>query len=253
MRSFFSIYSFRFTRFIFRSFNYLIRPFGLVLSKPDFVHGSPAYSGVLAYSRRLFQNQFFLNQLKFVEGDIVEGGIHWGYGLLILLLLTDKKIHAFDSFSGHSIANSQDTNSQFWKPLDSAFSIAIEDVYTTINYGSPLTQHDIEKRLQIYPGWVDDTMPPWSKNMLGITQIAYVHADMDLYEPTCTILSETFPLLSKGAIVVLGNLSNPELHGKNTAFNEFLDRIEKKSINIKRITFVGTDGIANECTYFIKL
>ena len=71
---------YRIARFLFRSLNKIINKFGFVISKPDVVHGSPAFSGALVFSRRAFQTYDFFKEIDNVEGSIFEGGIHWGYG-----------------------------------------------------------------------------------------------------------------------------------------------------------------------------
>ena len=115
-------------RAIFRLLNRFLYKVGFVLSKPDFIHGSPAFSGSLVFSRRAFQTQEFFQQIADVEGDIFEGSVHWGYGLLLELLLADKNIHAFDSFEGHSNATDFDKESPLWKPLDKSFAVCLQDV-----------------------------------------------------------------------------------------------------------------------------
>jgi len=82
---------FKIFRNLFRLINKFLKKFGLLLSKSDYINGSPAFNGSLVLSRRMFQTKEFLNTISDVEGDIVEGGVHWGYGLVIELLLSQKK------------------------------------------------------------------------------------------------------------------------------------------------------------------
>jgi hypothetical protein len=240
-------------RAAFRSINRLLKGFGLVLSKPDFVHGSPAFSGALVLSRRMFQTKGLLESLEQVEGDVVEGGVHWGYGLIIELLLTNKKIHAFDSFKGHSSATVSDLKSENWKPLDKSFAVSKDDAIKTVLLGTNLTLEEINSRIIFYEGWVKDTMPAWAEQMLTSgRKIAYVHADMDIYEPVKEILIRTYPLLAKGAIVSVGRLHNPELAGKTKAFKDFIGLIDQSGIDIKKTVIIDTNGSEQEHTYFIK-
>jgi len=240
-------------RAMFRGINGLLKRFGLVLSKPDFVHGSPAFSGALVLSRRMFQTKDLLEKLDQVEGDIVEGGVHWGYGLIIELLLTNKKIHAFDSFIGHSNATVSDLKSENWKPLDKSFAVSKDDAIKTVLLGTTLTREEINARIVFYEGWVKDTMPAWAQEMeIKNRKIAYVHADMDLYEPVKEIFIRTYPLLAKGAIVSVGRLNNPELAGKTKAFKEFIGLIDQSGIDIKKTLIIDTNGSEQEHTYFIK-
>ena len=238
----------------FRLVNLIAKRFGIVISKPDIIHGSPAFTGSLVFSRRLFQTKEHLDAVRDVDGAIVEGGIHWGYGLLIELLLSGKRIHAFDSFRGHSKPTESDKNSSSWLPLDDAFKVSVGDVMKTLSYGTTLTEEEITNRVTFYNGWVQETMPAWQRHMQSSgEQIAYVHADMDIYEPIKTILTQTYPLLSRGAIVVVGVLDNPELMGKTRAFDEFLDSIDRSQIEIKTREITGTRGLRQTQTYFVRL
>ena len=247
------VLTYRVARIVFRVVNKLLNRFGVVLSKPDFIHGSPAFSGALVLSRRMFQTRDILERVSDVEGEIVEGGVHWGYGLIIELLLSDKKIHAFDSFSGHSKATAADKSSKEWKPLDSSFEVSKEDAMETIRIGTNLSNFQIEERIKFYEGWVDATMPKWTDEMKSLgKKLAYVHADMDIYEPIKCILLQTYPLLNSGAIVSVGIINNPELAGKTKAFNEFLETINPSEIEIKSRSIVDTDGREQQHTFFVK-
>jgi hypothetical protein len=243
----------RIARNLFRLFNRLLRKLGFVLSKPDFVHGSPAFSGALVLSRRMFQTKEFLDAISDVEGDIFEGGIHWGYGLTIELLLSEKKIYAFDSFEGHSKATVYDKNSKSWKPFDSSFAVTKKDAVKTILLGTNLSIEEVDKRIVFYEGWVNETIPKWKSEMIAAQKkLAYVHADMDIYDPIKCILMETYPFLSPGAIVCVGMIDNPELAGKTRAFKEFLESIDQNEIEIKTRNLINTKGVEAAQTYFVR-
>ena len=200
--------------------NKILKFFGLVLSKPDFIHGSPAFSGSLVFSRRIFQTNELLKELKNIEGDILEGGVHWGYGLLIELILTNKHIYAFDSFEGHSSPKKNDKNSSLFINFGNSFKVSKEDAIKTILLGSNINEDELASRVTFYEGWINETIIPWREYMLiNNKKLAYVHADMDIYEPMKILLTSTFPFLNKGTIVQVGHINNPELMGKTDAFN----------------------------------
>ena len=119
--------------------------------------------------------------------------------------------------------------------------------------GTNLTSAEIDNRIRFYEGWVNETMPAWA-SMMKTTQgrLAYVHADMDIYEPMKVILSQTYPFLSSGAIVSVGIIGNPELAGKTKAFDEFCNSIDKSDIEIKTREIVDTDGRKQMQTYFVR-
>ena len=222
------------------------------LSK-EFGFTSGMLKGALVLSRRMFQTKEFLHAVSDVEGDIFEGGIHWGYGLTIELLLSEKKIHAFDSFEGHSKATVYDKNSKSWKPFDSSFAVTKKDVVKTILLSTNLSIEEVDKRITFYEGWVNETMPKWESEMIAAqTKLAYVHVDMDIYEPIKCILMGTYPFLSPGAIVCVGMIDNPELAGKTRAFKEFLESIDQTEIEIKTRNLISTNGVETPQTYFVR-
>jgi len=73
---------------IFRLSNRLLNPLGILISKPEVIHGSPRFSGATLWSRRLYDFRFYFELLHDIEGDIIESGVHWGYGILAFLHLT---------------------------------------------------------------------------------------------------------------------------------------------------------------------
>jgi len=51
---------------------------------------------------------------------------------------------------------------------------------------------------------------------------AFVHLDVDLYEPTLTSLQYFFPLLSPGGVIVCDDYGASEFPGASSAFDHFL-------------------------------
>jgi len=248
------LYTYQVARKIFRQLNAFLNLFGLVLSKPDFIHGSPAFSGSLMLSRRMFLAKSVFKKTQGISGDIFEGGVHWGYGLLIELLLTDRKIHAFDSFKGHSQATEADQSSPKWKQFNDSFAVSLNDVIKTLRLGSIFTEKEIAERVSFHSGWIQDTLPSWRQDAekKGLT-LAYVNADMDIYEPIKCILTNTFPLLSIGGIIDIGVIDNPELLGKTKAFHDFMACINKDTIEIFTEEFISTNGKPSIITFLKKL
>ena len=190
-----------------------------------------------------------------VEGDVVEAGVHWGYGLLNHLLFTSKPyktrmIYAFDSFSGHSLPTKEDKSSTNFIDLTNSFVISKEDVYKTLNNGTEFSKEDINKRIKLIAGWAQDTMP----NFNDTTKIAFVHSDMDIYEPVKITLESFWPKLSIGGIISVGKINNPELMGKTIAFTEFLKKLNQGTyeVNTTKIKEVNTLKIT-ELTYIRKI
>ena len=247
--------TYQFLKTGFRFTNKIINKFGILLSKPEVIHGSPAFSGAVTQSRKNFIFKPFYDMISDVEGDIVEAGVHWGYGLLSHLLFISKPyktrtIYAFDSFSGHSKLTIEDKSNNSFINLTNDFRISIEDVYKTLNNGTEYTKEDIDKRIKFIPGWAHETMPYFNKT----DKIAFVHSDMDIYEPVKITLESFWPKLSIGGIISVGRINNPQLMGKTIAFNEFVNSIQKGTyeIGVIKIKEINTLKIIDQ-TYIKKI
>lgn len=220
--------TYQFLKTGFRFTNKIINKFGILLSKPEVIHGSPAFSGAVTQSRKNFIFKPFYDMIADVEGDVVEAGVHWGYGLLNHLLFTSKPyktrmIYGFDSFAGHSKPTKEDKSGSNFLNLTDSFSTTKEDVYKTLLNGTEFSKEDINKRIKLIAGWAQDTMP----NFNDTTKIAFIHSDMDIYEPVKVTLESFWPKLSIGGIISVGRINNPQLMGKTIAFTEFLKNLQK--------------------------
>ena len=97
-----------------------------------------------------------------------------------------RTIHGFDSFEGLS----HDGAGWVWEK--GRFSI-----------GGNLPE--VENNVVLHKGWIDDTLPPFLKEHAD-EKIAFIHVDVDIYEPAKTILSLCKDLLVPGSIIVFDEL-----------------------------------------------
>lgn len=244
-------------RKIFRYTNKILNKFGVLLSVPEVIHGSPRFSGATLWARRLNGLKFYLDKTRDVEGIIVEGGVHWGYGILIEWTLTSEQntlIIGFDSFAGHSSPDSKDYSGNAYSPLDDSFKTSPSDVWKTLEYGTGLKKDILEKRIKLIDGWLQDTMPKFKNDAAreGM-KIRFVHADTDLYEPMKVILVNTWSALSKGGVILVGHLNDPELMGKTFAVREFLAELPEKSYRLNEREFIHNGMVKVIDTYIEKL
>lgn len=240
-----------FATLFFRLINKLIGYYGFVLSKPEVIHGSPAFMGSALLSRKILQFKTYYNAVHDIDGDVVEAGIHWGYGLVAHLHNdnANRKIFAFDSFEGHSSAHENDKKSSNWFNLSSLFKVSIEDVHKTLNFsGFPLEVY--KDKIVFIAGWAQSTMPQFNQS----NKISLVHCDMDIYEPVLITLKSFWPLLQIGGIIVVGRLNNPELMGKTNAFNEFVNslNLEEYKIDVIKTREINTFKLLDE-TFIQKI
>ncbi len=242
------------SRSLFRGVNKIINKFGFLLSKPEKIHGSPAFSGATLWCRRLNDMKYFYGLIKDVKGGVVESGVHWGYGILIHLTLTDdRNIYGFDSFVGHSKPTKEDKSGGAYKAHESSFAVKEEDLWQTLLLGLGKKQNDFGGRVKLIKGWIQETMPAWTKAMSQKNEkIALVHADCDIYIPFKATLESCWPLLSSGGVIIIGRLNNPELMGKTAAVNEFLETLPENSYKLNELTLFDNGFVLQQMHYLIK-
>lgn len=103
-----------------------------------------------------------------------------------------RRVHLFDSFEGIPQPGPEDSEMlQCGNPAGSA-SCPMADVQLNMrNFGIP------DELLVYHPGWFADTMPG------GVTQLALLRLDGDLYESTKTALVHLYPLLVRGGWLIV--------------------------------------------------
>lgn len=245
----------RLSRYSFRMTNRLLNRFGILLSKPSVIHGSPAFSGATLWARRLNQTRIFFDLIADVQGDIIESGVHWGYGILIEITLSgvDRRIYGFDSFLGHSSPHENDYSGGKFRPFDDSFRIDEGDVWKTLELGTGWTQARLKSRVQLVSGWIQETMPAFERRAKadGI-KIALVCADCDIYDPFKATLTHSWGILAHNGVVVLGRLNNPGLMGKTRAVQEFLSTLNPSEYELCELDVVDNDGAIVKQSYLRK-
>jgi len=83
------------------------------------------------------------------------------------------------------------------------------------------TENEVRENLSFYnnltliPGWV-----PQSIQKIKFDKIAFVHFDMDLYEPTLKAFDLLWPNVASGGVVVFDDHNSTQFPGVQKAFNE---------------------------------
>ena len=137
-----------------------------------------------------------------VPGEIIEAGCFTGRSAALIQKILEarqvaRKFHVYDSFEGLSE----------FTDFDYGIALPEGDLAATIEQFKK-TFADLNLELpQIHKGWINETMPS------GLPpQIAFAHLDLDLYEPTFYALAHLYPRLSKGAIVVIDDYYDAQIH-----------------------------------------
>lgn len=126
-----------------------------------------------------------------VQGMLLEFGVFQGTSInhiaKTLSNAGDQRIiHGFDSFEGLS----HDGAGWVWEK-------------GRFDRGGVLPQ--VENNVSLHKGWIDDTLPPFLEKYPN-EKIAFIHVDVDIYEPAKTILTLCKNRLMPGSIIVFDEL-----------------------------------------------
>jgi O-methyltransferase len=166
------------------------------------------------YSREPFQltaeRRFtlvqLLGQVHGVPGDTAECGVYRGTGSWLICRNSadaGRTHHAFDSFEGLSEPGTEDGTS--WHGGDLAVGEAAVRAL--------LEPYDA----RVYRGWIPDRF-----DEVADRRFAFVHIDVDLYQPTLDSLEFFYPRLAAGAVVVCDDYGFTTCPGAKRALDEFM-------------------------------
>ncbi len=217
----------------------VLRHVGLCLVHPEIVHGPPASVGVIPWAQRLFTTARLLEKVQDVDGDLVECGVYYGYGLLLLLAMKEltlkrpRHIWGFDSFRGHPNPSAEDrsTKDSLAVPrLGNLFTVREEDVWLTLRLATGRSQDELRTHISLVPGWFSETLPEFNK------PIAFLHFDGDLYQSAMSVFENLWPHVSAGGIVHIGNADDTRFPGKGRATEEFFEpKVQRGEAEFGRI------------------
>jgi predicted O-methyltransferase YrrM len=150
-----------------------------------------------------------------VQGNIVECGVRHGKSTYYIASgAPDRTIHVYDSFAG--LSSPTDEDGDFWRAGDCLSSL---DDFTRnlADYGD---------RLTIHAGWLPDTLPAYP------TPVAFLHLDVDLYDPTKAALECFYPSVTPGGVIVCDDYGSTLCPGAKKAFDEFFADKPERPISI---------------------
>jgi len=151
-----------------------------------------------------------------VPGDTVECGSLEGAGSYLMHLMNDRAgkherwHHVFDSFEGLSAPDEGD--GEHWEQGD--LSVSMDDVKRNMG--------DFE-RYTLYKGWIPARFPEVEDK-----RFAFVHIDVDLYQPTLDAIEFFYPRLNAGGVILCDDYGSALCPGATRAIDEYLsDKSEK--------------------------
>jgi hypothetical protein len=159
---------------------------------------------------RCFVLQSCLRSIARLEGDVAECGVRQGRSTIFMLTadLRDRQYHLFDSFEGLSEPSSEDrmhNGAQGWEKG----ALATEESVARANL------RDF-KNVNFHVGWIPETLEQVSDR-----KFAFVHIDVDLYEPTVSSLAFFHDRLLPGGMIVCDDYGSARCPGARKAFDEF--------------------------------
>ena len=170
-----------------------------------------------------------------VEGDTAECGVWTGAGSYLICQANiasklERTHHIFDSFEGVSAPG--DMDGTHWTKGD--LSCPLERVQENLS--------EFEK-VAYYPGWIPDRFSDISDK-----KFAFVHIDVDLYEPTRDSIEFFYARLSPGGILLCDDYGFSTCPGATQAFDEFLADKPESAISLSGgggFIIKGTETAAN--------
>ena len=120
------------------------------------------------------------------NGAMVECGCAAGLSTILISQYGKGSLYVFDSFEGLSDPSQED-------PQDKGDSDAGKFAHSLAKVRSNL---DDVSNVHLYKGWIPDRF-----NDLKETAFAFVHVDVDLYQPTKDAIEHFFPMIKSGYLV----------------------------------------------------
>jgi hypothetical protein len=159
-------------------------------------------------------------------GDIVEGGVLKGAGLLYWAKLIQifnphsvRKVIGFDTFEGYPEGSSgthdQDTAQSFRQ-----IQIQEQSDVSTERIMDIAAQQGLEHRIELVKGNASDSVKSYVEEHPGF-RVALLNLDFVLYEPTLATMQHLYPLVVLGGVVALDEYAVPGM-GESDAVDEVL-------------------------------
>lgn len=165
-----------------------------------------------------------VEQVRGVEGDIVECGVSIGHGALLFLLLNEyvgveRTYWGFDSFEGFPAPLEKDENTPI---MGKGYWANPPETVMKVLRDGRIPKDLVNRRVQLGRGWFQDTLPKYNG------RIALLHLDCDLYDSYKFALETLYEKVSPGGIIMFDEYNDQRWPGATKAIDEFFsDKPEK--------------------------
>ena len=170
-------------------------------------------------------------KIERVEGAFLEFGVFKGASFLRFITFSEvfptnrnRKFYGFDSFEKFPRDDiSLQSDNEFITKFEEASGDPISD--ELLNELISNKNYNHEDNIMLVKGNVFESLPNFLAENPDL-QIAAIHLDMDVYEPTKFCLDKLYPMLSPNGIIICDDYNQVE--GATNASNEFSDEFNKK-------------------------
>ena len=174
--------------------------------------------------RALNLARYFCRSLA-IDGARAECGTLKGFSALLMSRLAQaadagfagERMHIVDSFEGLSAPQAEDAvadptakNRKVFPAAKGAMACPLEHVRSVLQ---PFPQ------IEFHQGWIPEVL-----KQLPETRWAFVHIDVDLYEPTLGCLEYFVPRLAPGGIIVNDDYASPLFPGGGLAWDQYCSK-----------------------------
>jgi len=186
-------------------------------------------------AKSISQHAFFEKSIK-IKGDIVECGVFKGSSFSRLAMyrkvygLESKKIIGFDTFGDFP-----DTEYEKDKKMREDFILdaGVQSI-SEKQMMDVLHNKKCDYNVELIAGDITKTVPKFVLDNPN-TKISILNLDVDIYEPTVTILEYLYPLITSGGILILDDYNT--FFGETRAVDEYF---KDKNVSINKPIFENT-------------
>lgn len=161
-----------------------------------------------------------LRLINNVPGDTAECGVYKGLGSYIICEANanskryNRTHYLFDSFAG--LSKPIEDDGSFWSEGD--LSCGVEQVKKNLGEFN---------NVEYLKGWIPERFKDVAEK-----SFAFVHIDVDIYQPTFDSIEFFYPLMSPGGIIICDDYGFTSCPGATKAINSFLADKPEKMISL---------------------
>jgi hypothetical protein len=156
-------------------------------------------------THRKFMVRELTKLAKDVPGDTAECGVYLGASSWPICEQLGRTHHLFDSFEGVSRPGEKDGD--FW----STGALAMPEA-RALEMLEPFRD-----RIVVHKGWIPERFPDVAER-----PFAFVHLDVDLYQPTLDSIAFFYPRMSPGGVIVCDDYGMTTCPGATEAIDEYM-------------------------------